>query len=113
MRALIGPAVLTLVACASAPEVPGAAPGIKFRGGNGSSCEARIRIKGAVNADTGIAAENHWLRAKYPGYRVMRQSLIDCDDEPTDRITLVNVAGEERSVYFEISDFFPKKYVPR
>jgi hypothetical protein len=112
MRALLTSATL-LLACASAPQVPGAAPGIKFRGGDGSSCEARIRIKGAVNANTGVAAEHHWIRARYPGYQVMKQSLIDCEDEPTDRMTLVNVVGDQRTVYFEISDFFPKKYVPR
>jgi hypothetical protein len=93
--------------------VPGVAPGITFRGGDGSSCEARIRIKGAVNANTGVAAEYHWIRAKHPGYRLKNQSLIDCEDEPTDRLTLVNLVGDERTVYFEISDFFPKKYVPR
>jgi hypothetical protein len=112
MRAVL-PSVVLALACASAPEIPGVAPGIRFRGGNGSSCETRIRIKGAVNADTGVAAEHHWIRARHPGYRVMKQSLIDCEDEPTDRMTLVNVNGDERTVYFEITDFFPKKYVPR
>jgi hypothetical protein len=112
MRALLT-AMLGLLACASAPAVPGVAPGITFRGGDGTSCDARIRIKGAVNADTGVAAEHRWIRARYPGFRVLQQSLIDCEEEPTDRMTLVNVVGDERIVYFEISDFFPKSYVPR
>ena len=64
MRAVL----VAVVACASSPPIPGVAPGISFRGGDGSSCEARIRI-GAVNADTGVAAEQQWLRAKHPGFR--------------------------------------------
>jgi len=106
-------AALVLGACATAPEVPGVAPGISFEGGSGSSCAERIRIEGAVNADTGVAAERQWLRARYPGYRVHRQSLIDCQDEPTDQVTLVDPMGNQRTVYFDISDFFPKEYVPR
>jgi hypothetical protein len=106
-------AALALVACATGPQIPGVAPGITFKGGDGHSCETRVRIRGAPNADSGVAAEYHWIRARYPGYRLKNQSLIDCEDEPTDRMTLVNVADEERTVFFEISDFFPKKYVPR
>jgi hypothetical protein len=102
-----------LLACASGPPIPGVAPGVRFRGGDGSSCEARIRIKGAPNADAGIAAEYRWINARHPGYRLKNQSLVDCEDEPTDRMTIMNVVGDERTVYFEISDFFPKKYVPR
>jgi hypothetical protein len=112
MRAILT-ATLGLLACASTPQVPGVAPGINFHGGDGSTCAARVLIKGAVNADTGVAAEHRWIRARYPGFRVLQQSLIDCEDEPTDRMTLVNVVGDERIVYFEISDFFPKSYVPR
>jgi len=112
MRGLLLCAAL-LLACASGPQIPGVAPGISFRGGDGSSCQARIRIKGAVNADTGVAAEHHFIHARYPGYRVKRQSLVDCEDEPTDRLTLFNMVGDERTVFFEISDFFPKEYVPR
>jgi hypothetical protein len=102
-----------VLACATAPQVPGVAPGITFSGDSGSSCESRIHIEGAVNADTGVAAEHHFVRARYPGYRVHKQSLIDCEDEPTDRLTLVDLMGKERTVFFDISDFFPKKYVPR
>jgi hypothetical protein len=113
MRTLLPCTALLLLGCATAPQVPGVAPGISFRGGDGSSCPARVRIKGAPNADAGIAAEFRWLRARYPGYRLVSQSLIDCEEEPTDRMTVMNAVGEERIVYFEISDFFPKEYVPR
>ena len=100
-------------ACASAPEIPGVAPGISFKGGDGLSCERRVLIRGAVNVDTGVAAERHWLRARYPGYRLKTQSLVDCQEEPTDRLTIVNLVGDERTLYFDISDFFRKEYVPR
>jgi hypothetical protein len=60
-----------------------------------------------------MAAERHWLRARYPGFRLKEQSLIDCEGEPTDRVTIVNVVDDERTVYFDISDFFHKDFVPR
>jgi len=113
MKVLMLCAALVPGACATAPEVPGVAPGISFEGGSGASCEDRIRIEGAINADTGVAAERQWLRAKYPSYRIDKQSLIACQDEPTDRVTIVDVAGNQRTVFFDISDFFPKEYVPR
>jgi hypothetical protein len=104
---------LAFAACASAPPIPGVAPGISFRGGDGSSCQTRIIIRGAANVDAGMAAERQWIRAKFPGYRLKNQSLVDCEDDPTDSVTIVNVAGNERTLYFDISDFFSKEFVPR
>jgi hypothetical protein len=106
-------AVLAFVACASGPQIPGVAPGITFRGGDGSTCQSRLLIRGAPNVDAGVAAERQWIRAKYPGYRLKGQSLVDCEEEPTDQVTIVNVAGDERTLFFDISDFFSKEFVPR
>jgi len=113
MRGPLLAIALGCAACASGPPIPGVAQGISFRGGDGSSCQARIRIRGAANVDTGMAAERQWLRAKFPHSRLKDQSLVDCEEEPTDRVTIVNLVGDERTLYFDISDFFHKEFVPR
>jgi hypothetical protein len=107
---------LALAACATTSAgggsagIPGVAPGIRFEGGDGTSCATRVVIKGASGSPDGVAAEYAWLNAKYPGYKVGEQALIDCDRHPSDKLTATNEEGKTITVFFDVSDFFGKGF---
>jgi hypothetical protein len=102
---------LALPACATSSGAanPSAAPApISYGGGDGSSCEARVRIHGASDGEAGVAAEYAWLKQKYPGAQVERQALGQCGQVPADVLMIRTADGKETSVYFDISEFFGK-----
>jgi hypothetical protein len=60
------------------------------------------------NETKGIKAEYEWLRKNYPGYEAKKQALIVQKKTPYDVITIVTENGEEKSIYFDISNFYGK-----
>lgn len=110
------PAVL-LVGCASTKsESPKAGfvksesaerGGVTFSGGDGSSYEQAVVIKGAKNEEAGVAAEHAWLKQRYPGYVETKQSLMSSNDRDYDLIEIITEQGN-KSIYFDITDFFGK-----
>jgi len=92
--------------------IAGVAQGIRFEGGDGSSCATRVVILGASGSRDGVAAEHAWLQAKYPGYRLHRQALAECEGHATDRLTLTTADGKDVTVHFDISDFLGKEFGP-
>lgn len=72
---------------------------------DGSSLERAIVIR---EDDTikGIAAENRWIRDRYPGWRTAAKEIVRSKTNIYDKITLQSPTGEKREVYFEISRFF-------
>ena len=82
--------------------------GIRYAGGDGSSCEQAVVILGAAGEFQGISAEYAWLNKHYPGYRVLDQALVLCADHWADILGIRTAQGTGRDVYFDIEDFFGK-----
>ena len=70
-------------------------------GGDGSSA-AKAVVVGSVDE------EYAWIQRHCPGFRFRMQALQEIEGKPYDVLTLRNAAGEERTVYFDISRFFGK-----
>jgi hypothetical protein len=71
----------------------------------GTGCDDLVVIE-APDTDTGIDAEDTWIRRHYPGHRKVRQSLVSCDETMVDLIEIEGPNGERREVFFDISSFF-------
>ena len=80
---------------------------ITYSGGDGSTMEKSVIIKGADGEKAGVDAEYAWLRQKYPGYRMTKQALKSAAGRRYDLIE-INTSQEEKSIYFDITDFFGK-----
>lgn len=87
----------TLVGCATAS--PTGTNTVQTAGGDGLSCERRVKV-------AAIPDEYAWVRAHYPGARVNMQSLNDCGGSPTDELHLTTADGRSVTTYFDISSFF-------
>jgi hypothetical protein len=112
-----------MVGCASAPketptasdsggethkEAPASPDGITYEGGDGSSIEKAVIIKGAPNTFKGVGAEADWIRKNHPGWRKGMQALTHVGKKYYDRIDYTTPGGETRTIYFDITDFFGK-----
>jgi hypothetical protein len=95
---------------ASGGGAPAAPKGVTFAGGDGLSCETRVVVHGASGELDGVAAEHAWLKAKYPGCKLRRQSLMKCAEQPADQMSITTSDGRNVDVYFDISDFFGKGF---
>jgi hypothetical protein len=93
-------------------ERPGVPAGVAFSGGDGRGCERRVIISGTTKELVGIAAEHAWLLSKYPGCKLLMQSLRECKGQPTDVMKIKTAAGEELEIHFDISAFFGKGFAP-
>ena len=80
---------------------------IFYVGGDGSSFEKAIVIKGG-NEETGVHAEYAYLQRKYPGYRRGRQALLVKKKRAYDVLDFTTAAGAKKKVYFDITDFYGK-----
>ena len=84
------------------------ATGIVYEGGDGSSREKAVVIKGAPNNAAGVRAESDWIRKNHPGWRKRKQSLMSDGTRYYDRIEYTTPQGETKTIYFDITDFFGK-----
>ncbi|REJ73510.1 MAG: hypothetical protein DWQ36_06880 [Acidobacteria bacterium] len=92
------------------------APGpVTYEGGDGSSCDQAVVIRGARSTLEGIAAERAWLRQKHPGHRFVEQGVVPASEPGLRSYDLITIqtpprsAGGEwkqRTVCFDIDDFF-------
>jgi len=82
--------------------------GIRYEGGDGSSCEKAVIILGAPNELSGVFAEYEWLDRRYPGFDVLSQALLICNGAHTDALDVRLANGRTIDVYFNIDDFFGK-----
>jgi len=78
-----------------------------YSGGDGSSYEQAVVIKGAKDEEAGVAAERAWLEQRYPGFQKGRQSLMSSGGKHYDLIEITTREGH-KSVYFDITEFFGK-----
>ncbi len=72
---------------------------------DGTSFEKAIVIT-EKSESVGVSAEYDWLKKNYPGYKTKGQSLVFQNNKPYDIIQIVTTSGEEKSIYFDISNFY-------
>ncbi len=82
-------------------------PGVWYEGGDGSTLQQAVIIKGATER-TGVHAEYVWIAQRYPGYRAGRQTLQKSGDKAYDVLEFTTSRGEHKYVCFDITDFFGK-----
>jgi len=92
--------VVMLVGCGTTP--------LSYSGGDGSSHEQAVIIRGAQDTEAGIDAENAWIRQRHAGACKTKQALVSVGRRHHDVITLTLNDGQTKSVYFDITDFFGK-----
>ena len=92
--------VVMLVGCRTASP--------SYSGGDGSSHEQAVIIRGVGDTEAGIDAENAWIRQRHPGARKTMQALESVGRKHYDVIALRLSDGQSTSVYFDITDFFGK-----
>ena len=73
-------------------------------------CGRRVIIQGTEDERAGVAAEYAWLRAKYPGYHLDQQALMECGDKHTDKLSIHTASGQSLDIHFDISAFFGKRF---
>ena len=81
---------------------------LTYSGGDGSSKEQAVIIRGARDTQAGIAAENAWIRQRYPGSQKTMQALETAGGKQYDVIKFTTADGQTRIIYFDITDFFGK-----
>lgn len=100
-----------LLLLASPAPSPGADPqqeaGYSFSGGDGSSPETAVIVH-ARSETIGIRAEYEWLREHWPGSRRGKQALLGKNNRFFDALTITDSAGQVRTVYFDVTEYFGK-----
>ena len=74
---------------------------------DGSSYAKAIIIEEKTEG-SGVSAEYDWLATHYPGYTSEGQYLMTQGKTPYDMIKIKTASGEDKSVYFDISNYFGK-----
>jgi len=69
-----------------------------------------VIISGAAGESDGVAAEYAWLHARYPDFKLQRQSLTRCGEAPADRMSITTSEGRKVDVTFDISAFYGKGF---
>ncbi|HNX67158.1 MAG TPA: hypothetical protein PKH02_09770 [Bacteroidales bacterium] len=72
---------------------------------DGSSYEKAVIIQEKSEL-TGVDAEYSWLKKNYPGYKVKSQAVTNHNNKPYDILTIITGNGEQKVVYFDISNFY-------
>ena len=80
---------------------------VSYAGGDGSSIEKAVVIKGATE-ETGVDAEYAYLRQHYPGYHLKKQSLQGGGKRSYDVLDFTTADGKAKLIYFDITEFFGK-----
>lgn len=94
----------TQFAVQAAPTAPAH---ITFAGGDGSTVEKAVIIKGATEM-TGVHAEYEWLAKHFPGAKPGEQALISNQGRSYDLLHFKTPDGKSHEAYFDITDFFGK-----
>lgn len=71
--------------------------------GDGGSFETAVVAKS-------IASEYEWIRANYPGSKVVSQALVSHEKSNYDVLTTKLADGTTRKFYFNIDSFFGKGF---
>jgi hypothetical protein len=82
---------------------------IVFDGGDGSSSETAVVIKGARNTREGLEAQSLWVGKTYYGWqRHARHPVAKVKERMVDPVDFRTPQGEVRTVFFDVSEFYGK-----
>jgi len=98
--------ILAFALLCAAPQTFAKNP-IAFSGGDGSTLEKAVIIKGATEA-TGVDAEYAYLQKHFPGCRTGSQSLQNVKGKAYDVLEFTPTGGKKQTIYFDITAFFGK-----
>ena len=91
-------------------------PGVHYEGGDGSTRESAIIVRGAVSELEGIAATFGWMHehlgAKDEEWRLVTHASGIDGDRKIDTFHVVLRRGETRHIYFDVSESFGKRFGP-
>ncbi|MBI3510861.1 MAG: hypothetical protein HY064_09355 [Bacteroidetes bacterium] len=88
-------------------ESPGG-PGVGTASeGSGLTYDDAVVIDATKESD-GTTAEYDWLKVHYPGYALIKQTLVYNNNKPYDKMDIRTADGEKKTIYFDISAFFGK-----
>lgn len=97
--------VLTASSCKHASSAQGNAEA--DASAEGTSFGNAVVIKEKTES-SGVAAEYAWLKKHYPGYSLIKQTLVYHEGKPYDKMDIKTGDGKRMTVYFDISNFFGK-----
>ena len=80
---------------------------VTYAGGDGSTMEKAVVIKGADEM-TGVNAEYTYLTRRFPGYKMRQQGVSSKDKHSYDTLEFTTAKGEKKTIYFDITTFFGK-----
>jgi len=107
------PRILIILAAISTRSLPLFAaepqqdPGYSFSGGDGSTLDAAVIVH-ASDETVGIRAEYAWIKEHWSGSRPGKQGLVTQNNRLYDALTITDKAGQERTLYFDITEYFGK-----
>jgi hypothetical protein len=90
----------------ASPPPASSARSITYGGGNGTTCDRAIIVQGAHGEADGVHSEYDWLKAHYPGYKMVRQAEVTGKDKMYDQLDFADKDGKSHSVCFDITSFF-------
>jgi hypothetical protein len=99
--------IVALVILCTASHALAKPPAISYSGGDGSTLEKAIIIKGATE-ETGVHAEYNYLQKHYPGYKRSGQSVQNSKGRTFDVLEFTTADGTKKTIYFDITAFFGK-----
>ncbi len=81
---------------------------VTYSGGDGSSREQAVVIRGAKGEADGVKAEYTWLRRRFSAHRVLRQAVVSLNGRVYDQMDIATSDGNRQSVFFDITFFYGK-----
>ncbi|MBD3211203.1 MAG: hypothetical protein GF311_01250 [Candidatus Lokiarchaeota archaeon] len=79
---------------------------VVIQGGNGSCQDSAIIIEGCNNIE-GVSRQYDEMKKRFGNYKMLKRALIKDNDKMYDKFIL-DINGQERIIYFDITDFFGK-----
>lgn len=81
---------------------------ITFEGGDGSSLEKAVVIRGARDTREGLSAQSLFASKMFWGLRRHNQNSTRSGQRTFDQIEFINPQGERRTLFFDVTDYHGK-----
>ena len=105
-------AAALLAGCQSPQSQPTpATQNFKYGTGDGETMATAVEIRSRSDTEGGILIKQ-WIRAKYPGYTIHAQELIEARDHAYNMITIISPDNTSHQVYFDISTYYRRIGTP-